>query len=102
LEFRDKQSYTSGMASLANDRILNRVLDSVSECLTPDVASRIVALRADPRLQRKLDELAEKNSTGTLTRREESEYETYIEALDVIAILQATARKALRAAGRTR
>ena len=85
------------MSALVNDRILDRVLGPVGKCLTPAVASRIAALRADPRLQQRLDELAEKNSQGALTPREEAEYEAYVEALDVIAILQATARKAMKA-----
>ena len=72
------------------------MLDPVGECLTPEVAARIVALRADARLQGRLDELAEKNAEGKLTPREEAEYEAYVEALDVIAILQAKASKALK------
>jgi predicted transcriptional regulator len=89
------------MGAVVNDRILDRVLGPVGQCLTPAVASRIAALRADPQLQQRLDELAEKNSEATLTPREEAEYEAYVEALDLIAILQATARKALKAARRT-
>jgi hypothetical protein len=88
------------MRAVANHRILDRVLDPVGQCLTPAVASRIAALRADPQLQRRLDALAAKNSAGTLTPREEAEYEAYVEALELIAILQATARKALKSAGR--
>ncbi len=78
------------------------MLDPVGQCLTPAVASRIAALRADPRMQHRLDELAEKNAEGRLTPREEAEYEACVEALDVIAILQAKARKALKAAGRSK
>ncbi len=90
------------MATLANHRLLDQLLDPVGQCLTPAVAARIAALRADPRTQRRVDELAEKNSEGKLTPREEAEYEAYVEALDVIAILQAQARKALKAAGRSK
>ena len=90
------------MGAVASHRILERVLDPVGQCLTPAVASRIAALRADPRLQRRLDELAEKNAEGNLTPGELTEYEAYVEALDLIAILQATARKVLRTAGRSR
>jgi hypothetical protein len=85
------------MRAVVNRRVLDGLLDPVGECLTPAVASRIAALRADPRLQHRIDELAGKNSQGALTRREEAEYEAYVEALDLIAILQATARKTLNA-----
>ena len=89
------------MAVVADHRILDEVLDPVGQCLTPDVAARIAALRASPETQRRLDELAEKNSAGALTPQEESEYTAYVEALDVIAVLQAKARQALRAVGRS-
>jgi hypothetical protein len=91
------------MAVIASEyRILDQMLDPVSQCLTPGVAARIAALRAGPKMQQRMDELAEKNSAGTLTRREEAEYQAFVEALDVIAILQAKARNALKAAGRAR
>ena len=90
------------MAIAADYRILDELLEPVGECLTPDVAARIAGLRAHPQTQDRLDELAEKNAAGKLTRREEAEYEAYVEALDVIAILQAKARKAVEAARRSR
>jgi hypothetical protein len=90
------------MTSFPQHRILGEILDSVGPCLTRSVAARIAALRADARIQKRMDELAEKNSEGRLSRREEAEYEAYVEALDVIAILQAKARKALKVAGRSK
>jgi hypothetical protein len=82
--------------------ILDELLDPVGNCLTADVAARIAALRAGRETQERLDELAEKNAEGTLTPQEEAEYDAYVEAFDVIAILQAKARRAMRAARRTR
>jgi hypothetical protein len=90
------------MAVATDYRILDELLDPVGECLTPAVAARIAGLRAHRQTQDRLDRLAEKNAAGKLTRREEAEYEAYIEALDVVAILQAKARKALEAPGRSR
>jgi hypothetical protein len=90
------------MAATTAHLILGDVLERVGKCLTPAVASRIAALRADPRLQQRLDELAEKNAKGKLTAQDEAEYEAYVEALDVIAVLQAKARQALKVAGRGR
>lgn len=90
------------MATITDHRILDEVLDPVGQCLTPAVAARIAALRAGPQTQERLDELANRNSEGRLTPSEESEYEAYVEALDVIAILQAKARKVLKSAGRSR
>jgi|HubBroStandDraft_1064217.scaffolds.fasta_scaffold232667_2 hypothetical protein len=84
------------MASITDHRILEEMLDPVAQCLTPDVAARIGELRAGAHIQRHLDKLAMKNSEGTLTPVEEAQYEAYIEALDVIAILQAKARNAMK------
>jgi hypothetical protein len=92
----------AGMAATAEHRILDRMLDPVGQCLTPAVAARIARLRAGPRTQGRVEALAVKNSEGTLTPREETEYQAYVEALDVIAILQAKARKTLKSAGRSR
>jgi hypothetical protein len=90
------------MGITAEHRILNRMLEPVGRCLTPDVAARIAALRASPQTQQRLDGLAEKNAEGQLTVRERAEYDAYVEALDVIAVLQAKARKALKSASHSR
>ena len=90
------------MAVTVDHQILDKLLDPVGRCLTPAVAARIAALRASPTLQERLDELAEKNSESALTSKERSEYEAYVEALDVIAILQAKARRALKSVSRPR
>jgi hypothetical protein len=49
----------------------------------------LVDLRADAELQERLDFLADRSSEGQLTPEERSEYETYVQALHVMAILQA-------------
>jgi hypothetical protein len=74
---------------------LDRLLDPVSRCLTPEVARRLVELRADPQLQKRIDTLADKCTEGQLTPEESEEYETYIRVSRFIAILQAKARKQL-------
>jgi hypothetical protein len=74
---------------------LDRLLDPISRCLTKEVAQRLVELRADPELQERLDILADKNTEGQLSPEEHAEYETYVWALDFVAILQAKARRLL-------
>jgi hypothetical protein len=90
------------MASSTDHQILDEMLDPVGDCLTPDVAARISALRATRQTQDRLDKLARRNSQGILTPREEADYGAYVEALDVIAILQAKARKSLKPARRAK
>jgi len=74
---------------------LERLLEPVSRCLTPEVARRIVELRADRQLQRRVDALADKCTEGQLTPEERDEYETYIRGSRFIAVLQAKARRLL-------
>jgi hypothetical protein len=74
---------------------LDRLLDPVTRCLTPEAARQLVALRADPPFQERLDTLADKCTEGQLSPDERVEYETYVQAIHLIAILQAKARKLL-------
>ena len=76
--------------------VLDRFLDPVTECLTPDVAERIAALGLDAQTQSRLDELAEKANSGHLTEEERSEYEEYVDGMDLVGILKSKARKALQ------
>ena len=76
--------------------VLDRFLDGFSDCLTPEVADRIANLQIDPSLQTRLNELASKANAGTLTPDEDAEYGQYVEAIDLLAILQAKARRYLR------
>ncbi len=81
--------------------ILARLLEPLGQCLTPEVAKALVNLRADPHVQARIDELADKCTEGTLSTEEQSEYETYVYAIDFIAVLQAQARNLLRTNGTT-
>jgi len=79
----------------SGDATLERLLDPVTRCLTPEAARQLVALKADPQFQERLDTLADKCTEGQLSPEEREEYETYVRAIHIIAILQAKARKLL-------
>lgn len=74
---------------------LERVFEPINRCLTPAVARKIVALRADPDVSTRIQELADKANEGDLTATERAEYESYIRAIDLISILQSKARRFL-------
>jgi hypothetical protein len=76
---------------------LDRILDPVSDCFTPQLARRLAELRADPVTQDRLDVLASKANEGEMTPEETAEYQQAVDAIDVLAILQAKARAYLRA-----
>jgi hypothetical protein len=67
---------------------LAKILDPVAQCFTPEVAKRVAELRADPAVQVRIEELAEKCNEGTITPEEMAEYDAYIQAMDVVAVLQ--------------
>jgi hypothetical protein len=87
------------MQDVLEGAIPDRLLQSVARCFTPEVAQRIADLRADEPTQARLDELAEKSNEGLLTEPERREYSAYVEALDLIGILQAKARAILADGG---
>jgi hypothetical protein len=60
--------------------------------LTPDQKRAIAALQPDPALAQRVEELADKANGGELSEAEREEYEAYIEANDILAVLQAEAR----------
>jgi hypothetical protein len=74
---------------------LDRLLEPVTEIFTPEIARKIADVRADPELQTHIDELRQKANEGTLTSEEEAEYKDFVEALDVLSIIQAKARQFL-------
>jgi hypothetical protein len=80
---------------VASTEILDRLLDPVGRLLSPEVARRLIALRADPVAQARVDYLGDRANEGLLTPEEREEYETLVAASNVIAILQAKARASL-------
>ena len=85
---------------MATASALDRILDPVTSCFTPQVAERIAELRLDPDLLARIEFLAQKANEGTLTQAEDEEYTDYIEGGDMLALLQAKARRFLRENGR--
>ena len=77
--------------SLQGAAILDRMLDPVARCFTPEVARRLVDLQPDPATQARITQLAAKANEGELSPEERAEYEDYVEAVDLIGILKAKA-----------
>jgi hypothetical protein len=76
--------------------VLDRLLDPVGRLLTQEVARKLAGHRLDAKVQAQVDKLARKCNEGRLTDEERREYETYVHAIDFLAILQAKARALLR------
>jgi hypothetical protein len=82
--------------------VLDRLLDPVSRCFTPETAKALVQVQADPTAQARIQELAEKCNEGELSADERSEYQTYVHTGNIIGILQAKARLYLKQRAATR
>ena len=75
--------------------VLDRLLDPLSDRLTPAMARRLVRFRADSATQARVDELATRCNEGELTPAERREYEAYVRAIHLNSILQSKARTVL-------
>ena len=80
------------MNGSSSSTVLDRVLDLFTDCLSPEVAERIVGIRADLQTQARVDALADKANEGQLSDAERIEYDKYRDAFHLITILQAKAR----------
>ena len=76
--------------------VLERLFDPLGRILTPEVARKLVDYRFDAKAQARIDRLARKCNEGQLSDNERREYETYVQTIDFIAILQAKARALLK------
>ena len=74
---------------------LDRFLEPMTDVLTPEVARALAGLRADPSLEAHIDDLRRTANAGTLTPEEDAEYKEFVEAVDIISIIQAKARRFL-------
>jgi hypothetical protein len=77
--------------------VLDRLVTPLGECLTPESARRLLALKADSTLQARVDFLADRHNEGLLTPDEEAEYRQYVSYGTFVAVLKSKARQLLAA-----
>ena len=80
------------MVNAASSDIISSVLDPFAECLTPESARRIAALRAAPATQARLNDLANKANEGQLTDAERADYDRFRSVFHFVTVLQSQAR----------
>jgi hypothetical protein len=71
------------LEGLAFDRGVRRML----EIVLPEKVEAVIHFSADPKLQARIEELAQKSTEGELTEDERAEYAGYVRANKFVAIL---------------
>ena len=74
---------------------LDMLIGPLADCLTPESARRVVAMKADRKLQARVNDLAERCQEGLLTPEEHDEYSSYVKFSTFIAVLKSKARQLL-------
>ncbi len=83
------------VAADIESQILERVFESDTAPLTADVARRFLSMRFDGLSLKRIDELAEKNRQGIITRPERELLEGYLRVGSLLNLVHAKARCAL-------
>ncbi len=83
------------MVNQPSTALLDELLDPVGLCLTPEVARRIVRLRASPALDARIQKLGQECNEGQLGVEEQTDYETILRFIKFISVLQCKARTLL-------
>jgi hypothetical protein len=76
--------------------ILRRLIDAGTGSINPATAKAILDFHLSDADQSRMDELAAKNTVGSLTPAELDEYDAYIAAADLLSLWKSQARLALR------
>ena len=81
------------MPATPETEAFDRGVRPVLQIVLPEKAEAVVNFRADPKLQARIEELADKSTEGKLTEAEQAEYAGYVRANKFVAILQRQARQ---------
>jgi hypothetical protein len=77
---------------MSTSQAFHRGTAPIFSILTADQTKRLAELEGDPLVADRVAELAEKANEGELSASDREEYEAYIEANNLLAVLQAEAR----------
>jgi hypothetical protein len=77
----------------ATSTILGKLLEPVTDCFSVEMARKLLAVKADSSTEARLEVLRTKANEGDLSESERKEYQAYVDAINLIGILQAKARR---------
>src|SRR6266487_4205054 len=93
--------HRAGLNAILNNMVaghpcyIAKLFDPIIREMTPEMARIIVNARTDSSVVERVEYLREQANEGLLTEEERAEYADYVEAVDILAILQAKARAAI-------
>jgi hypothetical protein len=97
--FARSACYNDGMKTATTLSALDQIIDQLCQCLSPDSAKRVIKLRANPKVQKRVHQLADRCSAGTLTPEERAEYGDIVVLDTFIGIWKSKARQRLAKSG---
>jgi hypothetical protein len=71
---------------------LGKILKPLGKGMSVELAHSLAAMRADPEVQARYDELANRASEGTLSEKEKEELESLVRANTLVGLLKAEAQ----------
>ena len=86
------------MTYVKSSPVLDGLVSPLGDCLTPESARRILALKADRKLQARVNVLAARHRDGRLSPEEHAEYGRYVAFSTFVAILKSKASQLLAGA----
>ena len=91
--------YNGRMKTKTKYSPLEKLIEGLSKCLNAESAKQLLKYRADAKLQKQIDALADKCTEGTLTPEEQAEYGDCVTLGTFIAILKSKIRQQLASEG---
>ena len=91
---------TASQVPASEAAIFSRLLANGTKGISPVVARHILALRFGDEDKARMHELAVKNQEGKLSPEERQELENYVKVGDLLTILKAKVRSALKKSSR--
>lgn len=79
------------MANVNDTLSLERLLRPLRRELNVEMARALLRVKADEEIQARYDELADKNTAGTLTAAEREEHSSLVRANSLVGVLKAEA-----------
>ncbi|MFO0812388.1 MAG: hypothetical protein U0796_04165 [Gemmatales bacterium] len=83
------------MPTSFHSSFVSQLLEPVSAALNPEAARKLLRIRYDRKTRQRVAQLARKCNEGELSDEERLEYESFVIAGEIVALLQAQSRTVL-------